>query len=133
MGKKGQTYDREYSKTQKLAHENKKLQKEVASLKRQLAKLDLDRYSYVKETLDDHYALEDQDTHTEDMLQSLKNQWSCFKCSEGFLEINLYTRQETTYYYRKCNCCSHRTTSKPYSSAVKGIVRTNTEPPKRSK
>jgi cell division septum initiation protein DivIVA len=117
--------EKEYSRLQESLHENKKLKKEISSLRKQLARIDLDRHSYVREIVDEHLAFEEQETSTKDMLKSMKNTWQCRECGEGFLQIHLYTRRDGTFYFRHCNSCTHRTRSKRYTPDVKGIFKPN--------
>ena len=121
--------DKEYTRLQEALHENKKLKRENASLRRQLARIDLDRHSYVRDIIDEHMNEEEQESSTKDMLASMKNEWRCESCGEGFLEIHLYTRRDGTFYFRKCNNCPHRTVGQRYiRDKVKGIMKPENEP-----
>lgn len=119
--------DKEFSKEQKLVHENKQLKKQVASLRKELARIDLDRYSSVKEMIEEHYQ-EDRAEEGQNILDRLKKEWACRECTEGQLEIILYNKLDSTWYFRKCNCCPNRTKSQRYTPDVKGILK---ESPKR--
>lgn len=81
--------------------------------------MDLDRYDSLKEMLEEHV---EQDTQAE-ILETLKKSWTCVECSEGHLEIILYNKIDSTWYYRKCTNCPHRTKSQKYSPAVQGIIK----------
>lgn len=107
--------DKERSKEQELKHENKEMRNRIRDLehevrmltrqtarsRKQFARIDLDRYSYVQEIVQEHFQNEEVEQNTQDMLSSLKNKWQCRECGTGHLEINLYTRQDGTFYYRK--------------------------------
>ena len=122
MGKSKRT-DREFGREKRLSHENKKLKKEIAQLRKLLARVDLDRYSQVKDIIQEHYQ-EEKEQEGQDILDRLKQEWKCYKCSNGYLEITLYTRRDGTYYYRKCYECDNRTKSQRYDAQnVKGILR----------
>jgi cell division septum initiation protein DivIVA len=113
--------EKEYSKEQRLVKENKQLKQQVAQLRKQLARLDLDRYSSVKEIIDEQYE-EDKKFDQADLLDKLKKEWKCRDCDEGHLEIVIYNKIDTTWYFRKCSDCSNRTKSQKYDSKqVKGI------------
>jgi hypothetical protein len=115
---------KEFSRLQESLHENKRLKREIASLRKQLARLDLDRHSYVKDIVDEHYATEEQQETTEKMLKRMKEEWKCNSCPVGYLEINLYTRVGETMYFRKCNSCPNRTPSKKYEpDKVEGPIK----------
>lgn len=118
--------DKERSREQELKFENHKLRRQVSSLRKQLARLDLDRYSQVRDIVEEHYANEEVEQNTQHMLESLKNTWKCRECHSGHLEINIYTKMGDPWYFRQCNNCSHRTKSQIYTPSVKGIVK----PPK---
>lgn len=114
--------EREFTREQKLANENRQLKKEIASLRKQLARIDLDRYGHVRDILEKHYAAEEERAGQE-FLEKLKEEWKCRACNNGYLEITLYNKRNDTWYYRRCNNCTHRTQSKRYSAEVKGIVK----------
>lgn len=116
---------KEYTRLQEIIHQNKKMKREIASLRRQLAKIDLDRHSFVKDIIDDHYADEEHEQETDKMLKSLKDTWKCNSCNEGHLEIKIYTKVNQTYYIRQCNNCAKKTKSQVYNpDKVKGIIHT---------
>ena len=123
MGKTKRT-DREFTREKKLIHENRILKRQVASLRKQLARLDLDRYSNLKETIEQHYQ-EDRHQEGQDILDRLKQEWRCMEPGcEGYLEIILYNKINSTWYYRKCNECVKRTPSQKYHpDQVKGILK----------
>lgn len=113
--------EKEKSKERRLVHENQKLKREISSLRKQLARIDLDRHDYVKNIVEEHYAKEDAEDNTHKMLESMKNYWKCHECKSGYLEINLYTRMDGVFYYRQCSECSNRTKSQKYDENVTGI------------
>jgi hypothetical protein len=111
---------KEYSRLQEALHENKKLKREISSLRKQLARLDLDRHDYVKDIIEEHLH---EETPAK-VLEAMKEEWKCKKCNIGYLEIVLYTKVGDPWYFRKCNFCPHRTTSKQYfPDKVEGIVK----------
>lgn len=111
---------KEFSKERKLAYENSRLKRQVSSLRKQLARLDLDRHGYVKEIIEEHYQLEEAQ-EGQDILEKVQKEWECHECRQGFLEICVYNKPDGTWYYRKCSNCVHRTASQKYSPTVKGI------------
>lgn len=138
---------KELSKEQELKYENKefrrrerdkdneinKLKREIGSLRKQLARIDLDRYSHVRDIVEEHYANEEVEQNTQDMLSSMKNKWQCHECGIGHLEIHLYTRLDGTFYYRKCNNCANRTKAQKYDAqSVTGIMRPEPIPDQKS-
>lgn len=115
--------DKERSREQELKFENQRLRRTVSSLRKQLARIDLDRYSHVRDMVEEHLADQEVIVTTEDMLKSMKNEWKCHECGDGYLEITLYGKMGQTWYFRKCNSCPHRTTSQAYSPSVRGIIK----------
>lgn len=113
----------EISREQKLTHENKRLKREVSSLRKQLARLDLDRFTNVKELIEESYTA-GQESAGKEVIETLKKTWACEECKEGYLEIILYNKLQDTWYYRKCTCCPHRTKAQKYDpNQVKGIIK----------
>lgn len=126
--------DKERSNEQRLKYENSKLRREVSSLRKQLARLDLDRHSYVRDIIEEHMAGEEVDQSTQSMLKSMENTWRCNSCNEGHLQIQLYSKIGETWYYRACsNDCGNRTVGKPYDpNSVKGILAVNNAEPDKN-
>lgn len=114
--------DKERSKEQELKHENQTLRRQVSSLRKQLARLDLDRHSYVKEMVEEHLADQQDIVTTQDMLESMKNEWKCDTCNSGYLIVYPYAKMGETWYYRRCSNCPYRTKSQVYSPSVRGII-----------
>lgn len=115
---------KELNQLQICRKENEKLKKEISSLRKQLARIDLDRYAHVKNIVEEHYANEKEEKSAQDLVKSLKDEWQCRECGEGHLEITLYTRRDGTFYHRACNVCTNRTKVQKYDpETVKGIMR----------
>lgn len=125
MGKTRRS-DKEYSQVQKLVHENRILKRHVASLRKELARVDLDRYKNLKETIDEHYQ-DDRAQEGRDILEKIKSEWKCREAGcDGHLEVFTYNKVGNTWYYRICSnapACKNRTIAQKWSSAVKGIMR----------
>lgn len=122
MGKSKDRRSGDRSREQELLHENKKLKREISSLKKQLGRLDLDRYATARTIIEDHY----QEKHVDQgqkILRDLRETWKCFECPLGYLEIILFSKRNETFYVRKCDCCENRTKSQKYSPQVQGIVK----------
>jgi len=120
--------EREFGREKKLAHENKRLKKELAQMRKLLARVDLDRYSQVKDMIEENYQA-DREQEGQDILERLKQEWRCQTPScAGYLEIILYNKIDSTWYYRKCNCCPNRTKSQKYNrDEVRGIIKKTEE------
>jgi hypothetical protein len=116
---------KEITEIQKYKRENDRLKREVASLRKQLARIDLDRYSTVKDMIEEYRDSESVEEPTTDaMLEGMKAEWACKMAGcPGHLQIMIYARPDSTHYYRKCNECPNRTKSQIYvKSKVRGVV-----------
>ena len=111
--------EKELSQLQTARREIEKLKREVSSLRKQLTRLDLDRHSYVRDIVEEHYTRENNEAAME-IIESSKSFWKCRECSEGFLEIMEYPKMGISWYYRKCSNCKHRTKSQQLTPNVKG-------------
>lgn len=110
--------NKEYTKEQRLFHENQQLKREIAQLRKRMARLDLDRYENIKDTINEHYQ-EDNAEEGQKILKKVKDQWTCHKCFEGHLQMVVYNKVNETWYFRRCDKCENRTPSKKYSTDVK--------------
>ena len=122
MGKSKRA-DGEISREQRLVKENQGLKRENARLRKLLARVDLDRYGQVREIIEEHYS--ERKDEGQEILDKMKEEWRCRKCEAGYLEIFLFNKINSTYYYRKCNSCPNRTKSKKHTPDVKGIIKNN--------
>lgn len=114
-----------YTREQRLIQENRMLKRQISSLRKQIARIDLDRYDSVKEMIQEHYK-EGREEEGKEILENLRKSWTCHKCDEGYLEIFTYNVGEHTFYYRICSNaphCRNRTKPQKYAPTVKGIMR----------
>jgi hypothetical protein len=121
---KSKRSDGEITREQRLIKENQALKRENGRLRKLLARVDLDKFSNVKETIEKNYR-EDEEQEGQNILDKLKEEWRCqIAGCEGYLEILLYNKLSNTWYYRQCTCCTNRTKSQKYDpKSVKGIVK----------
>lgn len=105
----------------KLTRDNEKLKKTIQSLRKNLSRLDVDRYQQFKELLDSQDAAEsDSDKLYE--LDRLKKKWMCKVCGKDYLKLILIHRPDSTYYLRKCQSCDNKTRLKKYTDDVTGVT-----------
>jgi DNA-directed RNA polymerase subunit M/transcription elongation factor TFIIS len=121
MGRRNRYADKELDELQKVKYENKRLKKQIASLRKQLQRVDIDRYENLKDLLYKH-ANEDLEEKIKVQKQKLKKQWECHVCRAGFMKIHTINRRDGLVYYRKCTECDNRTKIKPYNNKVEGIA-----------
>jgi hypothetical protein len=114
------------NREQRLQYENEKLKKTISQLRKQIARIDIDRSSDIKEIVNKHYQQEEAEKYAEkerESLEELKRAWQCSKCGTGFLEIILLNKMNDLCYYRKCNECQNRTKLQKYNKNVRGIIK----------
>ena len=122
MGKsKRNTYDKEYSEIQKLRRENDRLKKSISSLRKQIQRIDLDRYSNIADLLAKQDREEQEIVHAE-AIETLKKKWACKECGKGHLEIICFNKLEEEWYYRQCTGCDNRTRAQRYHDKVTAIL-----------
>lgn len=117
---RGNTFD------QRLKHENNRLKKTISQLRKQLARIDLDRNSNIRDIVHKHYQEEDSIAFAEkerESMEALVKEWQCIQCEVGHLEIILLNKTNILHYYRKCTDCHNRTKLQPYNKNVRGIVK----------
>lgn len=116
---------KELSNEQRLKAENQRLRRDISSLRKQLARIDLDRYTHVRDIVEEHLANNEEEIDSESLLESLKSKWRCLaeKCTDGYLEIMIYTKMTQQWYHRECNKCYNRTKSQIYTPSVSGIIK----------
>lgn len=95
--------DKEFSRIQELSHKNKELQREVARLKRELAKSKAN--------------WEDQLVTPEEEPKPRKKR-TCYSCGKGELILKKYPKPEGYWYFRRCEICKYQTRSKPFTEDV---------------
>lgn len=115
---------KEFSREQRLIKENRQLKRELAHLRKQIARIDVDRFETIKELCQESAESNKScQEETSSNIEALRKEWACLKCESGWLEIILYSKLGQTFYYRKCSKCENRTKGKRYNSeSVKGIV-----------
>lgn len=110
---------KEFDQLQKLKHENKILKKELSLLRKQIKQLDFDsdRYFHLQDLARQQYEEEKRTSKA----SKLRKKWKCFQCGKGTLKLVIVPRSDGEYYFRKCNCCEHRTKLKKYTEDVEGV------------
>lgn len=128
MGKSKRS-DKEYTREQKLSKENKMLKRELAHLRKQISRLDLEGLEAAKQV---HFDQEEKSRLNEAVgepnsgLERLRETWTCKDCNSGWLEIFLYPKMASTWYYRICSnsLCKKRTKGQRYDEqSVRGILK----------
>ena len=120
MGKGNKNCDKEASVLQKLKTENKMLKRQLARIRKQLERVDLEHYENVKEIVDKHEK-EYQEVQFQEETEQLEKRWKCFECVDGVMRLKILTRRDGLKYYRMCDCCSNRTKAKPYNKRIQGV------------
>ena len=118
---------KEFTKEQRLVKENRELKRELSHLRKQISRLDGDRYETIRQLAadnDESMRFQNIAEESNSNLEALKKEWACRNCDGGVLEICLYPKTGQTWYYRKCTDCKNRTQGKRYDEqSVKGIIK----------
>jgi Zn finger protein HypA/HybF involved in hydrogenase expression len=112
--------DTELSEIRRLKLENQKLKKQMSQLRKQLSRIDIDRYSNLKNILETQIA-EDSGFNTKIELEKLKDKWLCHTCKEDYMRVIIVPRIDGTFYFRRCPSCHNKTKLKPYTDEVDGV------------
>jgi len=118
MGK-GRRDGGEQKVNRRLKLENQKLRKQISSLRKQLSRIDIDRYSHLKDMIEAHDE-EDSKFDSKVELAELKLKWQCHSCEQDYLKLIIVPRLDGTFYFRRCTC-GHRTKLKKYHDNVEGL------------
>ena len=110
--------DGEQDQVQKIRSENKRLKLQISQLRKQLSRVDLDRFQNIKELLDSQDK-EEHDIAAEAKNKTLAEQWKCWKCDSGHLRLIIIDRRDGPHYSRNCDYCKNRTRMKKYHDKVK--------------
>lgn len=113
MSRRNRYAEKELDQLQKLKYENKRLKRQIAALRKQIARIDIDRYENIKDIIERHHK-EDLDERLLEEKKKLETKWECHECKRGVLVRHELMRIDGAFYYRKCNNCNHRTKVKPY-------------------
>ena len=113
---------KEVDQLQRLKSENKTLKRELSQIRKQMARIDLDRFDTLREMIEENQTTEEPEFGA-NFLDNLKKTWLCNDCRQGHLEIILYNKVDSTWYYRKCSNCPNRTKSQKYFPSVQGIIK----------
>jgi arginyl-tRNA synthetase len=118
MGK-SRNYDKEVQLIDRLKKENAELKRDLAKIRRQLDRLNIDhdRYRTLRELV--HKQVQ-EDRHA----KKTKDKWNCWQCGKGTLTLHIFPRRDGDFYYRSCNMegCGHRTPLKKYTPDVEGVM-----------
>lgn len=116
MAKKGKYTDKEYDVIDRYKKENQKLKEQISKLRKQLSRIDLDRYNNIKDLIDQ---TEKEEPVVEEQKKDQENAWLCFNCEADSLRMVTFERRDGIFYYRKCNNCNHRTKTKKITPETK--------------
>jgi hypothetical protein len=109
----------ELKEIRRLRLENQKMRKQISALRKQLSRIDIDRYQHLKDMIEEHEQQDDQ-FDSKVALAELKKKWECHECKQDYLKLIIVPRADATFYFRKCSC-GHRTKLKKYTQEVEGI------------
>ena len=111
---------KEQDQLQRLQRENEKLKRTIQSLRKQMARIDINQYQNLKEIIEsqeDFYSFEDK----QEELKKLKDKWKCKECDKDILRLIIVPRLDGSFYFRRCQNCGHKTKLKKYTEDIEGI------------
>jgi hypothetical protein len=108
----------EISSEQRLKHENSKLKRQIGALRKQLSRIDVDRYEELRRIIDQQEA-EDRSDCAETARDDIAKMWSCWSCTGGTLRIHTLERRDGMFYNRCCDNCGKATKFQRYIDKVK--------------
>lgn len=114
-----QAKDADLKEIQRVKIENQKLRGQIASLRKQLSRIDIDRYTNLKEIIEAHDK-QDKEFNKKQELKDLKDKWICHKCNEDHLKLIMIPRLDGLFYIRRCASCTNKTKMKRYVEGVEG-------------
>lgn len=128
MSRRRRYADKELDELQKVRQENQKLKRQISSLRKQLQRVDLDRYQNLKDLVKKQ-AHEELVEKLEKEKKRVEKEWECRECRSGIMKWWPLSRLDGMFYYRMCSNkdCSNRTKPKPMNGPVEGVKGTNNE------
>lgn len=120
MGKRKASLS-DVEKFEKTLRENQYLKREINRLRKELARIDIQRLEELEEIADRQEREEFEKETKEKKEQKLKNKWVCHKCGVDYLRLIIYNRIDGICYNRRCPTCGHKTKMKKYNENVEGI------------
>jgi DNA-directed RNA polymerase subunit RPC12/RpoP len=113
--------DGEVNENKKLKLQNQALRRQIQTLRKELNKIDIDRYQYLKDLVQSQ-AKKDEQVETTITLNKLKDKWECFTCGKDFLRLVIIPKADKLYYMRRCPTCLYKTRLKPYTDSIEGLT-----------
>jgi hypothetical protein len=116
---KRKVFQKEEAQIDKLRQENRKLKHQISQLRKQLDRIDVDRYQNLKQIVEKQ-AKEDAEAESTVHHERSMRDWKCRECTDGVLRISIIQRLDGVFYYRSCTHCPNRTKLQKYTEDVKG-------------
>lgn len=107
----------DFSREEKLVAENKKLKRELKSLRNLIKRSDLSRLEHLERVVNEQREF-DKEIKKQDSKR--KDKWACHSCGRGHMIPRVFTRRDGDFYYRTCNNedCGNRTKMKKLNKDV---------------
>lgn len=116
--KRRQHVDAELDQLQRLRIENKRLKNQLSQLRKQMSRIDVDRFQNLKQLLDAQDK-EEREVAAVEREDTDKKQWECWDCRVGTLRLTILERRDGAFYWRGCDNCKKRTELQKYDPSVK--------------
>ena len=113
---------KELNNEQRLKLENIKLKRQISALRKQLSRIDVDRYQELRLLIDRQEA-EDHAEEYKEVLEKVAKMWECWDCRDkgehGILQIHTIERRDGLFYWRQCDSCPKRTKGQRHDGSPK--------------
>ncbi|MBF0442901.1 MAG: hypothetical protein HQK54_13425 [Oligoflexales bacterium] len=110
---------KEHDEIHHLREENQKLKRQLNRLRKQIARVDMDKFQNIREVIEAQQ--KEDDAFVEEMKQKkLIEHWQCFKCGRDYLRLIIIYRPDGDFYFRRCPTCNKRTKLKKLEENVVG-------------
>ncbi len=110
--------DSELDEIQIVRRENRKLKQQISQLRKQISRIDVDRFQNLKELLDAQDRQDAEEAAARRQAE-LDRAWECWDCRQGTLKLSIIERRDGVWYNRYCQECGKRTKLQRYNDKVK--------------
>lgn len=112
--------DSEQDDLQRLKRENDKLKRQISALRKQLARIDINRYENLQDLIHKYDKQEAEEILAKEQ-KSNEEKWKCYHCQDGVLRLKIYQRLDGIFYNRKCDQCPNKTKLKKWNDDIEGV------------
>jgi DNA-directed RNA polymerase subunit M/transcription elongation factor TFIIS len=105
-----------------LKSQNRALKLEVSKLRKLIKRSDFSRLDEIDKAIDKQHAEEQAKKREDNKLKAIKEKYRCHECGDGIMYLYILQMGDSDKFYRRCDCCGHRTPSALLTDEVNGIL-----------